>query len=127
MSGLPRIFYITHLGFELVMAVPEGTEDVVYSLVDGQEYGFAVLRNGDIELMFQSLDSIRTEFTGIDVDHQGCRVIFYMQVKGIDKLFFEDLEGKVTIIKGLHEAFYGMKEFYIHDSDGYLLGFAEKA
>ncbi|PLX68712.1 MAG: glyoxalase [Denitrovibrio sp.] len=119
-------FYISSLGFELVMAVPEGTEDIVYSLVEDQEYGFAVIKNGDVELMFQSLSSIKSEFPTINIDAASSRVIFYMQVIGIDELF-ASLEGKVDIVKGLHEAFYGMKEFYIKDFDGYILGFAEKA
>lgn len=119
-------FYVTNLGFELVMAVPEGTEDVVYNFVDEQEYGFAVLRNGDVELMFQSLSSIREEFPSLCDCLSGCGVIFYMQVIDIDALFAE-LKEKVPVVKGLHEAFYGMKEFYIKDVDGYILGFAEKA
>ena len=48
-----------------------------------------------------------------------------MQVIGLEELF-EKIKDEVEIVKGLHEAFYGMKEFYVRDKNGYMLGFAEK-
>lgn len=118
-------YYESMLGFELVMAVPEGTEDVVDSMEDGVTYGFAVVKNSEVEIMFQSECSIRTEFPNLPECSSGSHAIFYMQVTGIDELF-ERLEDKVELVKGLYEAFYGIKEFYIKDPDGYILGFAEK-
>lgn len=119
-------FYISNLGFELVIAVPDGTQDVEYSYRDGVTYAFAIIKKGEVELMFQSLKSVRDEFPEVHECGVGCSAIFYMQVTDIEELF-EKLEYKTNIIKGLHESFYGMKEFYIKDPDGYILGFAEKA
>jgi len=119
-------FYTEFLGFKLMMAVPEGTQDVVYELSEGTVYSFAALKNGDVEIMFQSAESILSEFSGVGHNDPGCRVILYMQVIGLEELF-EKIKDEVEIVKGLHEAFYGMKEFYVRDKNGYMLGFAEKA
>jgi uncharacterized glyoxalase superfamily protein PhnB len=49
-----------------------------------------------------------------------------MQVNNIED-YYNVLSEKAEVVKGLYEAFYGMKEFYIKDPNGYMVGFAEKA
>jgi len=119
-------FYIENLGFELMMAVPEGTEEVVYSFEESVTYGFAALKHDDVEIMFQSKLSVKEEFPDMPECTAWCPSILYFQITDIEGLF-EKLRDRVDIVKGLHEAFYGMKEFYMKDSNGYMLGFAEKA
>lgn len=118
-------FFTEFLGFRLMMAVPEGTEDVVYGFADDGEYSFAALKNGDVELMLQSAGSVSNEFPNVAHNDPGCRVILYMEVTDLEELF-ETIKDEVEIVKGLHEAFYGMKEFYVRERNGYMLGFAEK-
>ncbi|ADD68775.1 Glyoxalase/bleomycin resistance protein/dioxygenase [Denitrovibrio acetiphilus DSM 12809] len=118
-------FYRNCLGFELVMAVPDGTHDAVQSFSDGVDYCFAVVKHGDVEIMLQSAESAKEEFPDISFSGDGSGTILYMQVKDVEGLF-SLVKNNQNIIKGLHEAFYGMKEFYMKDPDGYILGFAEK-
>jgi len=118
-------FYTEFLGFRLMMAVPEGTQEVVYEMNEDTVYSFAALKNGDVELMFQSAESIVSEFPDVGHNDPGCRIFLYMQVTELEELF-EKIKGEVEIVKGLYEAFYGMKEFYVRDKNGYMLGIAEK-
>ncbi|PLX66083.1 MAG: glyoxalase [Denitrovibrio sp.] len=118
-------FYSRFFGFQMMMAVPAGTEDVVNVMSEDGEYAFAAVRNGEIELMFQSVESLKDEFPDVSYGQPDSRIILYMQVTGLEE-FFETIKNEMEIVKGLHEAFYGMKEFYVRDMNGYLLGFAEK-
>ena len=48
---------------------------------------------------------------------------FYIDVEDVKQLYAK-LKDKVTIIKDMHTTFYGKREFYIRDCNGYILTFA---
>ncbi|SQA75495.1 Glyoxalase-like domain [Capnocytophaga sputigena] len=52
--------------------------------------------------------------------------LFYMDIEGIDE-FHQQMKAKKLEITELKTTWYGMKEFYLKDINGYILGFAEKA
>ena len=56
---------------------------------------------------------------------QGASLLFYIDVEGIN-IVYDSLRDKVEIVKDIERTWYGMKEFYIKDCNGYILGFREK-
>jgi uncharacterized glyoxalase superfamily protein PhnB len=115
-------FYCTNLGFSLSVAVPDGSLDSVTAFEDGVEYDFAILANGAAELMLQSVKTAQAEFPDMGTGGKTGNIL-YMQVNDVEALYAKILD-KVEIVKGLHESAYGMKEFYVKDPDGHILGFA---
>ena len=57
----------------------------------------------------------------------GGTLSLYLVMEGIDDLYAKVQQQKVPIVIAMHKQFYGMKEFAVHDPDGYLLIFAEEA
>lgn len=102
------------LGFKPVMTVPENGEDPVW----------AMLKNGNVTLMFESFKSIEGLLPEIS-RQVGGSLVLYVNVKGVRELF-EQIKDKVTILAGLETTFYGATEFVIKDCNGYVLTFAER-
>lgn len=106
-------FYRDTLGFELVTSVPaEGTFD------------WAMLKNGAIEIMFQSRASLSGELPRFAGKAIGGTLTLYIDVADIKSLY-ANLENKVKLIHGMATTFYGAQEFTIEDCNGYILTFAE--
>ena len=118
-------FYSENLGFELVMAVPETQDGIDEQLLDNKEYVYAMMKKDDAALMFMRTDGFEEDITIADKVSIGASVSFYMQGKGIDA-FYEKLKTKNIQISELKLTWYGIKEFYIKDNSGYILGFAEE-
>ena len=107
-------FYKNILGFELVMAVPEeGSAD------------FAIMKHGEVEVMFQSRQSLSEEIPNLKEAKIGGTFTLYIDVEGIDKLY-SSAKGKAEIVQDMHTTFYGSKEFSIQDTNGYILAFSER-
>ena len=117
-------FYNNVLGFELVMAVPENSQEVLIALPRDKQLIYAMLKCGNIEIMFQAKDSLAGDMPVFKDREVGGSLTFYIEVENIAALYSK-LKEKVSVIKELHTTFYGMREFYIQDCNGYILGFAE--
>jgi len=116
-------FYRNILGFELVMGVLEKSQEIVTTRQKGQALGFAIMKCGNIEMMFQAKQSLAEEvpeFSGMDI---GGSLTFYIEVQDVKGLYAK-LKDKVTIVKDMQTTFYGKQEFYIRDCNGYILTFA---
>ncbi len=83
-----------------------------------------MMKHGDIEFMFQEIESIKEDI-GDFFNSIGASASFYMKLDDVDT-FFSKLPKDVEILKELHTTWYGMKEFYIKDCNGYILGFASQ-
>lgn len=119
-------FYESALGFSLVMAVPETQDGVHETLTDGLEYVYALMKNGEVELMFQRSDSFKHDVELASCDSTGASVSFYMEVVGLEELYAQ-LKDQVSEITEVKTTWYGMKEFYLKDVNGYILAFAEQS
>ena len=118
-------FYQSVLGFTLTMAVPESQDGVEQKLEDGNEYVYALLTKDKVEIMLQRTDSFKKDIE-LAGDHKiGASVSFYMEIEGLNELY-NAIKGKVKNSTEPKTAWYGMREFYIKDPNGYILGFAEK-
>jgi uncharacterized glyoxalase superfamily protein PhnB len=108
-------FYRDVLGFNLLTSVDD----------DG-EVGFAIVQRDNVELMFQSRKSLSENVPALTGSVVGASQTFYIEVANIDQLYAQ-LNGRVNIVVDLHTTFYGTKEFYFRDINGYILSFSEAA
>ncbi len=118
-------FYEQILGFKLVMAVPENSQEIVTTRSANTPLGFAIIQRDDVELMLQSRASLSRELPEPARRPVGGAFTLYIQVADVEELY-ESIRNKVTIVKDLHTTFYGAREFYIRDSNGCILTFAGK-
>jgi len=119
-------FYQSVLGFSLVAAVPETQDGTDMELVEGKPYVFAIMKRDNLELMFQRSDSFKHDVEIASNEKIEASVSFYIETEEITSLY-DSVKGKVSEITGLKTTWYGVKEFYMKDLNGYILGFAEKA
>ena len=119
-------FYQSDLGFSVVMAVPETQDGIEQSLTDGKEYVYALLSKDNVEMMFQRTDSFKKDILLAKDLSMGASVSFYMEIDGIDG-FYQQIKDKGLRPTQLKTAWYGMREFYLEDNNGYILGFAQKS
>jgi uncharacterized glyoxalase superfamily protein PhnB len=84
----------------------------------GEGLSFAILSFGSSEVMFSS---------GGQPSNQNRREVdLYVYVDNVDDLY-RSLKDRVEIVKGLHNTFYGMREFIIRDVNRFWLTFAQFA
>jgi len=119
-------FYTDMLGCSLRMAVPADKSGVADAMKDGIDYIYAQMACGDIEIMFQEKNSLREDVPAFAEQDVGGSVALYFEVTDIDAVY-ASLQGKVDVVKDLETAWYGMREFYIRDCNGYILCLAEQA
>jgi uncharacterized glyoxalase superfamily protein PhnB len=117
-------FYEKILGFSLVMAVPEGSQQVVTARDAATPLGFVIIRRDDVELMLQSRKSLAKELPSLASSPVGTSFTLYIQVDDIEALY-KGIKDKAVIIEDLHTTFYGAREFCIRDSGGHVLTFAK--
>ena len=106
-------FWTERFGFKSTIQVPEG-----------DHIGFVALENGQVELMYQTYQGMRTDQTNPlakDVD-KGPSFIF-MEVPDINAVI-KSLEG-AEMVQGLHETFYGAKEVVAKEPGGHFVIFSQ--
>ena len=109
-------YYEKVLGFSRGITVP-----------DAPPFVFASVSAGEIEIMFQQKDSLVQDLPVLKGRVIGNCSTLYLEVEGLRALYDSLKRNRATIVKDLHKTFYGTEEFYISDSNGYVLGFTEKA
>ncbi len=119
-------FYRSTLGFSLIMAVPETQDGIEQSLTDGKEYVYALMGKDNVEMMFQRTDSFKEDVLLAKGLSMGASVSFYMEISGIES-FYDQIRSKGLNPTELKTAWYGMREFYLKDNNGYILGFSQKS
>jgi uncharacterized glyoxalase superfamily protein PhnB len=108
-------FYEDALGFERVMTVP-----------DEGPFVWGMAANGGVEIQFGAAKSFADDLgDAVKGRPMGGTLALYMDVDDVDALY-KAVEGRVKIVKEIHETFYGTREFYMCDCNGYVLGFAGK-
>lgn len=116
-------FYEKILDFSLVMAVPEGSHQVITVRDAVTPLGFAIIRRDGVELMLQSRKSLADELPSLAATPVGTSFTLYIQVDDIEALY-RAIKEKAVFIEDLHTTFYGAREFCIRDSGGNVLTFA---
>lgn len=108
-------YYTDILGFTLLKTVPEKGE-----------LDWAMVKRGDIVLMFQSKKSLANELPRLKGEKPGGGLTLYIQVDSITELHEELYHNEVEIISDLESTFYDTTEFTIVDVNGYILTFSEE-
>ena len=116
-------FYCNILGFDLVIGVVEGTQDIVVERQENQLLAFAIVKSGNVELMFQTEKSLTEEISQLEGTNVGSSTVLYIEVEDVKKVY-DELKDKVIVVKDIETKFYGKREFYFRDCNGYILGFA---
>jgi catechol 2,3-dioxygenase-like lactoylglutathione lyase family enzyme len=110
-------FYRDVLGFTVSQTVPEKPPFI-----------FAWMKRGDAELFLnQHMPPQPGQPDLYNGSKLGGTLSMYMPLEGIEELHKTMESNGVKIAIPLHKEFYGMKEFAVHDPDGYLIIFAERA
>lgn len=117
-------FYQQNLGFKLIMAVPETQDGILNEIPEDKKVVYALVKNGDVEIMFQAEDSFKEDVSVLKEIKIGASCTFYIELENLDD-FYKNIKDKVDVVKDLFTTWYGMKEFYIRDINGYILTFAE--
>jgi uncharacterized glyoxalase superfamily protein PhnB len=119
-------FYTEKLGFKLDMLVPENEKAIETRLANEKKYVYAMVSRDDVFVMFMRKDVYGEDVQALKGVSIGASATFYCDVDNVSALHDSFKENGVDIIKGISTTWYGMKEFYIMDLNGYILGFAEQ-
>lgn len=117
-------FYQEILPFEFGMGVPMDNE-VIMENDREKTLRYALVKYENIEIMFQAKESLSEDvpyFAGKEI---GASISLYFEIEDVDS-FYTKIKDKVETVKDIHTTWYGMREWYITDCNGYVLGFAGK-
>lgn len=112
-------FWTERLGFEVTATVPHG-----------DNLGFAMLRSGDVEIMYQTRLSIEADLTasgapeGLGQELSGSTVTLFVEVERLDDLIAS--LGDTEVVVPRRRTFYGMDEVFVRPPCGTLIGFAAR-
>ena len=74
--------------------------------------------------MFQAEESFKEDVSVLKNSQMGASCTFYIKIENLE-YFYKSIKDKIDVAKELFTTWYGMKEFYISDNNGYILTFAE--
>ena len=106
-------FWTDQLGFALTNHVPAPDGSLI----------FAILRRGDIEIMYQSRASVLADGTMTEKEVTGHSVTLFITVDSIDDA--ARAVAGAPIVKARHDTFYGSTEIYVKEPGGNTIGFAQ--
>jgi uncharacterized glyoxalase superfamily protein PhnB len=118
-------YYQENFDFELQMLVDESKTNFDTVIKKELNYIWAMIHKGDVSIMLQSIDSLKEDI-GVFFDNVGASLTLYVEVENVDDVYL-NIKDKVNIYKDITTTWYGQREFYIKDINGYILGFASKA
>lgn len=118
-------YYQNNFGFEIEMLVDSLQEDFNPVIKEDKEYIWALIKKGDVSLMLQEKNSMKEDIGNFFNDISASMTL-YIEVDDVESLY-EKVKENVEILKPVYETWYGQKEFYIKDINGYILGFSSKA
>src|ERR1035438_3838713 len=107
-------FWVSKLGFEKTVEVPEG-----------DKLGFVILQKEGTEVMLQSRASVRKDAGSAAVDEilaSGSHL--YIEVDNFSDAL-ERVKGAAVLVPE-RTTFYGMREIWVHEPGGHVLGFAAR-
>lgn len=107
-------FYEETLEFKRVGTVP-----------DRPPFAFAEVERDGVKVMMQERKAFVEDLPALKDRPIGASLTLYVQMNGVRDLH-EKVKGKVKIVKPLKDTFYGTREFYIQDPNGYIIGFSER-
>jgi uncharacterized glyoxalase superfamily protein PhnB len=117
-------YYQENFDFELQMLVDESKTIFDTEIKKELNYIWAMIKKDGVSIMLQSIESLK-EDVGVFFDNIGASLTLYIEVENVDELYLK-IKDKVSIYKDIDTTWYGQREFYIKDINGYILGFTSK-
>jgi len=105
-------FWQERLAFERVVEVPH----------EGR-LGFVILTNGSVEIMYQTIASVRADSAAHAAEYRGDRAFLFVEVDAIDALA-SALDG-FEIVMPRRTTFYGSAEIGYREPGGHFVTFAQ--
>ena len=124
--NLSAAFYGDVLGFQFLCGVPFDSETPVDKLTTDVRLQWAMMELDGAKVMFQARTSLAREYPPMQEAEVGASATLYLEVEALDPLL-QRLDAGVETVLPDHVTFYGMREAWILDNNGYLLALAEKA
>jgi uncharacterized glyoxalase superfamily protein PhnB len=123
-------YYVDNFGFELQMAIDESKEGFDTQIDEDKNYIWAIIKSGDIEIIFQEKNDFKNDI-GSFFDEIGSSSTIYINMDNVEILNslyikLQNSKNKIEIYKEIETTWYGQREFYIKDINGYILGFASR-
>ena len=129
------LFYQDVLGFKLVVAVADykaemADDNIVMELKQGEKLDWVNLKAdpedpASAEIMFQSRVSLEADVPALEGVNIGASQTLYLRNSDVDAQF-ASLKNKVEVIQEPITRFYGMREWYMKDNNGYILCFGQE-
>jgi uncharacterized glyoxalase superfamily protein PhnB len=119
------IFYRDRLGFRYLMGLLSEGDAMAQDFDPDKTLQWAMLERDGAQVMFQLRDSMAREYAEMNNVAIGSSATFYLEVPDLDNLISGLGNGIETVLPD-HTTFYGMRELWIRDNNGYLLALAEK-
>lgn len=105
-------FWIDRLGFEKTVEIPEGPR-----------LGFVILRKDDVEVMYQSRESVEKDIPALVPERGGHAVGLFIEVSDVGAV--ERALGGLELILARRKTFYGMDEVGVREPGGNAVIFAQ--
>ena len=84
---------------------------------------FAIVKKGDVEIMYQSRASVIVDRPAEERDLTGHSTALFITTEDLDAVE-RALEG-VPVVQARHKTFYGSEEIYVREPGGNTVGFAQ--
>jgi len=109
-------FYTAVLGFKLIATVPETEEGAL---------DFAIVQSDNFMIMLQEEKNLKGEVPQLSGFTGGGALTLYIHVSDVQELY-NKVKGKATLVKDMHDTFYGSRDFAIEDCNGFILSFSQQ-
>jgi len=106
-------FWVGRLQFEKTAEVPEGNH-----------LGFVILKQGDSEIMLQTRESIKNDVSGASQAVLSMTSALYIEVDSFADAL-DRIQGNEVLVPQ-RDTFYGMREIYVREPEGQIVGFAAR-
>ncbi len=108
-------FYQKVLGFKTTITVPEQAP-----------YVFGAVANGNVEIFFNDQKAVLAEYPLLGSKPIGGSLTLFIEIEGIEELFMKVQQHGAKITMPMKDQFYGMREFAMEDSEGWVITLAER-
>jgi catechol 2,3-dioxygenase-like lactoylglutathione lyase family enzyme len=119
-------FYLDRLGFQFLAGYSIEGNTMSDEFFPDTQLDWAMLGRDDTQVMFESRSSLGDEYAPFGELPLGASATLYFEVDNLDQLQ-DGLGDGVERVLPERTTFYGMREVWIRDNNGYILVLAQKS